>query len=112
MRRNARKNQKKSSVFSQVLSLPTKVVVLFLLFAFLLFLLIYVGSRWYSMSCSRCAIQNDLSSLSSLSENGVQDESKKETNEIQNSSKPSPTTFTMAAIGDVMCHNTQYWDAY
>ncbi len=64
------------------------------------------------MSCSRCAIQNDLSSLSSLSENGVQDESKKETNEIQNSSKPSPTTFTMAAIGDVMCHNTQYWDAY
>ena len=22
------------------------------------------------------------------------------------------TTFTMAAIGDVMCHNTQYWDAY
>lgn len=22
------------------------------------------------------------------------------------------TTFTMTAIGDVMCHNTQYWDAY
>ena len=21
-------------------------------------------------------------------------------------------TFTMTAIGDVMCHNTQYWDAY
>lgn len=26
-------------------------------------------------------------------------------------SKP-PVTFTMTAIGDVMCHNTQYWDAY
>lgn len=24
----------------------------------------------------------------------------------------SNTTFTMTAIGDVMCHNTQYWDAY
>jgi poly-gamma-glutamate synthesis protein (capsule biosynthesis protein) len=112
LRRNARKNQKKSSIFSQISSLPTKVVVLFLLFAFFLFLLIYVGSRWYSMSCSRCAIQNDLSGLSSLSENGVQDEPKKDSNEIQNSSKLSPTTFTMAAIGDVMCHNTQYWDAY
>lgn len=22
------------------------------------------------------------------------------------------TTFTLAAIGDIMCHNTQYWDAY
>ena len=22
------------------------------------------------------------------------------------------TTFTLCAIGDVMCHNTQYWDAY
>lgn len=22
------------------------------------------------------------------------------------------TTFTMSAIGDVLCHNTQYWDAY
>lgn len=22
------------------------------------------------------------------------------------------TTFTMTAIGDVLCHNTQYWDAY
>lgn len=25
---------------------------------------------------------------------------------------PVNTTFTMTAIGDVMCHNTQYWDAY
>lgn len=22
------------------------------------------------------------------------------------------TTFTLVAIGDIMCHNTQYWDAY
>ena len=21
-------------------------------------------------------------------------------------------TFTLTAIGDIMCHNTQYWDAY
>lgn len=26
--------------------------------------------------------------------------------------KKSDITFNMCAIGDVMCHNTQYWDAY
>ena len=38
--------------------------------------------------------------------------------ENQNSSSKTSTpakedvSFTMCAIGDVMCHNTQYWDAY
>lgn len=26
--------------------------------------------------------------------------------------KISKTSFTLTAIGDIMCHNTQYWDAY
>ncbi len=30
----------------------------------------------------------------------------------ENSKEEVDTTFTMTAIGDVMCHNTQYWDAY
>jgi len=29
-----------------------------------------------------------------------------------NKVEETDTTFTLAAIGDVMCHNTQYWDAY
>ncbi len=32
--------------------------------------------------------------------------------ENENIQKETDTTFTMTAIGDVMCHNTQYWDAY
>ena len=28
------------------------------------------------------------------------------------SNKISKTSFTLTAIGDIMCHNTQYWDAY
>ena len=45
-------------------------------------------------------------------------ESKKEgTNEVtsnneQKSEKKQPVTFTMTALGDSLCHNTQYWDAY
>ena len=26
--------------------------------------------------------------------------------------EPSDTTFTLTALGDIMCHNTQYLDAY
>lgn len=37
-----------------------------------------------------------------LSSKQNKDEEKEETD----------TTFTLSAIGDVMCHNTQYWDAY
>ena len=36
------------------------------------------------------------------------DKDKNETN----SDKISKTSFTLTAIGDIMCHNTQYWDAY
>ena len=40
-----------------------------------------------------------------------------EANSVEVSSTPEmdeqkPITFTLTAIGDVMCHNTQYWDAY
>ena len=30
----------------------------------------------------------------------------------KNGNLDTSTTITMTAIGDVMCHNTQYWDAY
>ena len=30
----------------------------------------------------------------------------------QSEKKEDPITFTMTALGDSLCHNTQYWDAY
>ena len=35
-----------------------------------------------------------------------------EINSVSTQIEETDTTFTMTAIGDVMCHNTQYWDAY
>lgn len=32
--------------------------------------------------------------------------------DVEEKTEETDTTFTMTAIGDVMCHNTQYWDAY
>ena len=46
-----------------------------------------------------------INSFKSTSDNG--EEISKE-----NPKEETDATFTMAAIGDVMCHNTQYWDAY
>ena len=34
------------------------------------------------------------------------------TPEIVENSKLENKTFTLTAIGDVLCHNTQYWDAH
>lgn len=33
-------------------------------------------------------------------------------NDTEQENEETDTTFTLTAIGDVMCHNTQYWDAY
>ena len=32
--------------------------------------------------------------------------------EVSENFETEPITFTLTAIGDVLCHNTQYWDAY
>lgn len=33
-------------------------------------------------------------------------------NQVTNEEKKEDKTITITAIGDVLCHNTQYWDAY
>ena len=32
--------------------------------------------------------------------------------EAENKDENEPITFTLTALGDTLCHNTQYWDAY
>lgn len=39
-------------------------------------------------------------------------EEKEKQNEVVEEEKPKDATFTLTALGDVMCHNTQYMDAY
>ena len=59
--------------------------------------------------------RNDYQNLVNTSkqeiENQKQENAKKEAEENKEE-EPTDTTFTMAAIGDIMCHNTQYNDAY
>lgn len=42
----------------------------------------------------------------------INDSNHSESANSENQQEKVDTTFTMTAIGDVLCHNTQYWDAY
>ena len=59
--------------------------------------------------------RNDYQNLVSSYKQEIENEEKaNEANKTNNNSEETPTdtTFTLTAIGDIMCHNTQYIDAY
>lgn len=84
---------------------------------FLIFLILFVCFKLGSINRSNSAFNYEISNLDTenisnstqvstsneVNSNTVSDDSER----VNNS-----TTFTIAAIGDVMCHNTQYLDAY
>lgn len=62
---------------------------------------------------------NNLSSLknatkmSKNNDNQITIEKNKTENKIKNeTTQKNPITFTLTSLGDTLCHNTQYWDAY
>lgn len=60
--------------------------------------------------------KNDYKNLVKTSKQEIETEKQEEldsSNNVQeNQKEETDTTFTLTAIGDVMCHNTQYMDAY
>ena len=60
--------------------------------------------------------KNDYKNLVETSKQEIETEKQEEldsSNNVQeNQKQETDTTFTLTAIGDVMCHNTQYMDAY
>lgn len=69
----------------------------FLKFLFFLIIIgvIFLFCYFYAKNNNKNKFENSIESSASLTA-----EEKEE------------TTFTMTALGDIMCHNTQYWDAY
>ena len=65
---------------------------------FLFVIILIVGFLFYNFILKQNDIEKSQSQISSNSESTT--------------TQVTDTTFTMTAIGDVMCHNTQYWDAY
>lgn len=54
--------------------------------------------------------RNDYQNLVSSYKQEIENEENKTNNNSEET--PTDTTFTLTAIGDIMCHNTQYLDAY
>ena len=93
MRRNQRKRNKKTSKSTAIYKF------LFLLIIFLIVFLIIKNPL--SKNVIETSNQNE------IFENAIEEE----LNNNSSEKNESPITITLTAIGDSLCHNTQYWDA-
>ena len=108
MRRNSRNRNrilKKKNDINYTKVQKSLIVIVSILFI----LLIVIACFNYIKN--RNDYQNLIDTSKQEIENQKQENAKKEAEENKEE-EPTDTTFTMAAIGDIMCHNTQYNDAY
>lgn len=96
MRRNSRKRKLSNS--TTINNKKIYKILIFLLLILVVFLIVI------SIPNNKGKDSSDYSSSS------VKDEKTSNLNDSEQ--QELDITFTMTAIGDVMCHNTQYWDAY
>lgn len=104
MRRGQRRREKENY--------NTKKVICFLLILIFLMLFILVLKKLAFNNIFEKISHNPIESgkLNSVLEN--QENNFLENITEQSTKEDKSITFTMTAIGDTLCHNTQYWDAY
>ena len=107
MRRNQRKIIKKESKTTK-----SKKSFLFFLIIFLLILIMFILTNYYLKDNPIILSKKDF--WSDKKTNNTIETIAPVENKIssENEGKEIPITFNMTAIGDTLCHNTQYWDAY
>lgn len=111
MRRNARNsrtrnriNKKNSDIDHKKVSKNLSITVT------ILFIVLIIISIFYYFKN-----QSNYESLVTSSRQEIEEQKQKEQeeeNKDKEEEQETDATFTMAAIGDIMCHNTQYMDAY
>ena len=111
MRRNARNSRTRNRINKKNSNIDHKKVskTLSITVAVLLVILIIVACFYYFKN------RSDYESLVTSSRQEIEEQKQKseEANENEEEEEQeTDATFTMAAIGDIMCHNTQYMDAY
>ena len=103
MRRNPRGRNKKSNKSIKIDYKKThKSLIYIIIFLFIVFISV---SIFYTLKNN-----NKTNEFLETSNSNIENENNDE--ETNKKEEETDTTFTMAAIGDVMCHNTQYMDAY
>lgn len=108
MRRNQR-NRNKKNLKEEKLKKVLEILIIILITVILIFLFKnlhnYYKNNHNYVKNQNTNIDNNMNQLNDLenSENNM---------EATNTEEDSPINFTLMAIGDTLCHNTQYWDAY
>lgn len=102
MRQNSRSRKKVNT------SIKFRNSIIILAILFLVFILIFIFKNLHNTSFF------DVLSINSSNIESVKVSSDVvfEKNDKDNIEEEKPITFTMTALGDSLCHNTQYWDAY
>lgn len=105
MSRNRRARFKKNKNKKYLLS------IIFFLILTIIILIFFKSSNKNKINneSSNINIENN-SSIAASSDDPNEDKSGEDNKKTEN--KKSDTTITLTAIGDIMCHNTQYQDAY
>ena len=105
LKKSRRNNRKRISYISDKSIKILLISVLSLLLLFIFVVLFTHLSNWvkYNKQVKEYSESlNNSEEIANISPN----------NNTENISEQTDTTFTLTAIGDVMCHNTQYFDAY
>lgn len=107
MRRNQRKKVTKNN------SLKNIGIFLFILVLFIFFI-IFINNLFKNDDFLVSFQKNSVENIQTI--NSLENEFFEETNIVESEKniepKETPITFNMTAIGDTLCHNTQYWDAF
>lgn len=108
MRRNQR-NRNKKNLKEEKLKKVLEILIIILITVILIFLFKnlhnYYKNNHNYVKNQNTNIDNNMNQLNDLenSENNMK---------ATNTEEDSSINFTLTAIGDTLCHNTQYWDAY
>lgn len=105
MKKNRRNNRKKINHISDKSIKILLISVLSLLLLFIFVVLFTHLSNWVKYNKQVKDYSESLNNSEEISNTS-------QNNNTGNTPEQTDTTFTLTAIGDVMCHNTQYFDAY
>lgn len=101
--KNLKHESKHSQTSKNTKNLSKKILCIIVLIV-LLFLIIFFKDNFVNLFNSIFNTEIPTSSTTSIDS--------KSNNITDVSSSIEPITFTFTALGDTLCHNTQYWDAY
>ncbi len=110
MRNNSRNRRRnKANLHTDINHTKTRNILIIII---CILLIIFTGVIAFNYLKNKNDYKNLVETSKQEIETEKQEEQDSSNNVHENQKEETDTTFTLTAIGDVMCHNTQYMDAY